>query len=71
MRKWEELPKFMQCEEVKEYYDILSKKKLSLIVKRVFDVVAAAGVLIVTAIPMLIISMKIATESPGGVFFCL
>lgn len=69
MRKWEELPKFMQCEEVKEYYDILSKKKLSLIVKRVFDVVAAAGVLIVTAIPMLIISMKIATESPGGVFY--
>lgn len=69
MRKWEELPKFMQCEEVKEYYDILSKKKLSLIVKRVFDVVAAAGVLIVTAIPMLIISIKIATESPGGVFY--
>ncbi len=28
MRKWEELPKFMQCEEVKEYYDILSKKKV-------------------------------------------
>ena len=69
MRKWDELPKFMQCEEVKEYYDILAKKKLSLKLKRVFDVVAGAGILIVTAIPMLIISIKIATESSGGVLY--
>ncbi len=40
MKKWEELPKFMQCDEVKEYYDILSKKKLSLRLKRAFDIVA-------------------------------
>lgn len=69
MRKWEELPKYMQCEEVREYYNILAKKRLSLKLKRVFDVVAASGVLIITAIPMLIISIKIAIESPGGVFF--
>lgn len=69
LRKWEDLPRFMQCEEVKEYYDILAKKKLSLKLKRVFDVVAGAGILIVTAIPMLIISIKIATESAGGVLY--
>lgn len=69
MRKWEDLPKFMQCEEVREYYDILAKKKLSLRLKRIFDVVAATIVLIITAIPMLIISVKIATESKGGVFY--
>ncbi len=69
MRKWEELPKYMQCEEVKEYYDILSKRKLSLKMKRLFDIIAGIGVLIVTAIPMLIISIKIAAESPGGVFY--
>ncbi len=69
LRKWEDLPRFMQCEEVKEYYDILAKKKLSLKLKRVFDVVAGAGILIVTAIPMLIISIKIATESSGGVLY--
>ena len=69
MRKWEDLPKFMQCEEVREYYDILAKKKFSLRLKRIFDVVAATIVLIITAIPMLIISMKIATESKGGVFY--
>lgn len=69
MRKWEDLPKFMQCNEVREYYDILSKKKLSLKLKRIFDVVVATGVLIVTAIPMGIIAVKIAAESEGGVFY--
>lgn len=68
LRNWDDLPKFMQCEEVREYYDILVKKKLSLKMKRGFDVVAGVGVLIVTAVPMLIISIIIATESPGGVF---
>ena len=58
LRKWEDLPRFMQCAEVKEYYDILAKKKLSLKLKRAFDIVAGTGILLVTAIPMLIISIK-------------
>lgn len=69
MRKWEDLPEFMKCAEVKEYYDVLSKKKFSLILKRVFDIVAGIGVLAVTAIPMLVIGVKIATESKGGIFY--
>lgn len=69
LRNWDDLPGFMKCEEVREYYDILAKKKTSLKLKRIFDLVAGAGVLIVAAIPMLIISIKIATESPGGVFY--
>lgn len=69
MKKWEELPKFMQCDEVKEYYDILSKKKLSLRLKRAFDIVVATCILIITAIPMIIIAIRIATESKGGVFY--
>ena len=69
LRNWDDLPRFMQCEEVREYYDILAKKKLSLKLKRAFDVVAGFCVLIVTAIPMLIIAIKVAIESPGGVFY--
>lgn len=69
LRKWEDLPRFMQYAEVKEYYDILAKKKLSLKLKRAFDIVAGAGILVITAIPMLIISIKIATESSGGVLY--
>lgn len=69
MRKWEELPEFMKCDEVREYYNILSKKKISLIMKRAFDIIAGTCVLVVTAIPMLIISIKISTESKGGIFY--
>ena len=69
LRNWDDLPRFMQCEEVREYYDILVKKKLSLKLKRAFDVVAGVCVLIVTAIPMLIIAIKVAVETPGGVFY--
>lgn len=69
MRKWEDLPEFMKCDEVKEYYNILSRKKVSLILKRGFDLVAGVGILVVTAIPMLVIGIKIATESEGGVFY--
>ena len=37
LRKWEELPTEMKTEEVREYYDILKKKKGSLLCKRIFD----------------------------------
>ena len=69
MRKWEELPDFMQCDEVREYYDILSKKKFSLGIKRIFDLVAATGMLVVCAVPMLLIGISIVSESEGGVFY--
>ncbi|WNV58709.1 sugar transferase [Oscillospiraceae bacterium NTUH-002-81] len=59
----------MQCEEVRKYYDILSKKKTSLRLKRIFDVVMAEILLAIFAIPMLIIAMMIKLDSPGPVFY--
>ena len=41
LRKWEDLPSSMQKPEVREYYDILKKKKGQLILKRVFDAVVS------------------------------
>ncbi len=69
LRKWEDLPAFMQCEEVREYYDILAKKKGALGLKRGFDVVVAVIMLIIMAIPMLIIAIMIKLDSPGPVFY--
>lgn len=69
LRKWEDLPKFMKCDEVKEYYDILEKKKNSLMLKRMFDVVVATIMLIVLAIPMIVIAILIKLDSPGPVFY--
>lgn len=69
LKKWEDLPEWMQCPEVKEYYDILSKKKASLVLKRVFDLVAGLGVLVITAIPMAAIAVLIKLDSEGPVFY--
>lgn len=69
LRKWEDLPAFMQCDEVRKYYDILSKKKTSLKLKRIFDVVMAEILLVIFAIPMLIIAIMIKLDSPGPVFY--
>lgn len=69
LRKWEDLPEFMKCSEVKEYYDILSRKKLSLILKRGFDVVVASILLVILAIPMAVIAVMIKLDSQGPIFY--
>ena len=69
LRKWEELPPFMQCDEVRKYYDILFEKKTSLKLKRIFDVVMAEILLVTFASPMLIIAIMIKLDSPGPVFY--
>lgn len=69
LKKWDEIPDFMRCKEIKPYYDILSKKKLSLKIKRIFDIVIAGGMLVVLAIPMIIISIMIKIDSSGPVFY--
>lgn len=38
LKKWESLPDFMKNEEVRPYYEVLRKKKGSLFLKRVFDI---------------------------------
>ncbi|MDU1978903.1 MAG: sugar transferase [Clostridium sp.] len=67
--KWEKLPKDMQTPEVYRYYNILAKRKGSLIIKRAFDIVASIIMLIIFAIPMLVIALLITIDSPGGVFY--
>lgn len=69
LRKWDDLPEFMKCDEVRVYYDVLSKKRISLVFKRVFDISVAMIMLILFAIPMLIIGCMIKADSEGTVFY--
>lgn len=69
LRKWEDVPTFMRCEEVKVYYDILKKKRVSLAIKRAFDFFVSLIMLILFAIPMIVISVMIKLDSPGPVFY--
>lgn len=69
MRRWNELPEYMQTEEVRYYYDILSKKKISLFFKRVFDIVVSAIMLVLLSWLFLILAVAIKIDSPGPVFY--
>lgn len=69
LKKWEDLPEYMRCDEVREYYDILNKKRLSILLKRIFDYVLGFLLLIILAIPMLIIATLIKLDSPGPIFY--
>ena len=69
LRKWEDLPDFMRTEEVRPYYDILQKKKGSLILKRALDLVGGTVLLVLLAIPMGIIAVMIKADSEGPVFY--
>lgn len=67
--KWEQLPQEMQTEEVRKYYDILKKKKVSLFFKRAFDLVMSVIALIVLSPVYLILAIAIKIDSPGPVFY--
>ena len=69
LRNWEDLPVFMQCDEVREYYNILLKKKRSLALKRAFDIVLSMIMLLILMIPMLIVAIMIKLDSSGPVFY--
>lgn len=69
LRKWDALPDYMKTQEVREYYEILSRKKAGLAAKRLFDIVAALLMLTVLAVPMLLIAAVIAADSPGGALY--
>lgn len=67
--KWEKLPADMQTEEVREYYDVLRKKKFSLFWKRIFDIFVSAIMLIILSPLFLILAIAIKTDSKGPVFY--
>jgi len=69
MRKWEDLPKELQLDEVRPYYNILKKKEVGLFFKRVFDIVVSLLMLIILSPIFLILAIAIKVDSKGPVFY--
>lgn len=67
--KWEALPEAMQTPQVREYYDILDKKRGSLFCKRMFDIVVSAVMLVLLSPVFLVLAVVIKLDSPGPVFY--
>lgn len=66
---FDRLPREFQCDEVKKYYDILDKKRASLVLKRVMDIFLSLIMIIVLLIPIAVISVIIKLTSKGPVLY--
>ena len=69
IKKWEKLPNNMQTEEVRPYYIILRKKNFSLFIKRCFDIIVSAILLLLLSPVFIIVSIAIKIDSKGPVFY--
>lgn len=69
LRKWDDLPEKMKNEQVRPYYDVLSKHRKSLIIKRGFDVIFSIIAIVIFLPVMAAVAVVIKMDSPGKVFF--
>ena len=69
MKKWENLPKELQIEEVREYYDALQLHKGGLLAKRIFDIIMSSILLVFVSPILLVLGVLIKLDSPGPVMF--
>ena len=69
LKKWEELPESLKNDAVRPYYDLLTKRRGSLLLKRCFDIVVSALMLLVLSPVFLVLAIAIKLDSPGPVFY--
>lgn len=69
LRKWEDLPDYMRTDEVRPYYEVIKKKRGTLVLKRMVDWIGGVVLLVLLAIPMTIIAVMIKLDSEGSVFY--
>ncbi len=67
--KWNELPSWMQSDDVRKYYNILQKRESTLVFKRVFDVFMSLILIIFLSPVLFVIYLIIKLDSPGGALF--
>ena len=69
LKKWEALPDDLRTDAVRPYYESLQKKQLSLVCKRLFDILVSAVMLLILLPVFLILAVAIKLDSPGPVFY--
>ena len=69
LKKWEDLPDNLRTDAVRPYYDLLAKRRGSLLIKRLFDIVVSALMLLILSPVFLILAIAIKLDSPGPVFY--
>lgn len=69
LKKYDKLPDILKNRKVKKYYEILNKKRVYLIFKRIFDLIGAIILLILLSPIFLVLAILIKLDSKGPVFY--
>ena len=69
LRKWDKLPDELRIPEVRPYYDVLSRRRGSIALKRVFDFLVSLLMLLILWPFMLLIALAVRLDSPGPALF--
>lgn len=69
LKTWNELPKYMQTKEVRPYYELLRQKKMQLILKRIFDIMASIILIVLLSSIIFFFSIWIKIDSKGPIFY--
>ena len=69
LKKWDDIPNTIKNKSTYEYYKILEKKKITLLFKRVFDIIFSLMLLIILLPLFIILAIYIKIDSKGPVFY--
>lgn len=69
LKPWGQLPREFRTEAVRPYYEALCRKKVQLIIKRMFDLILSCVLIVLLSPVMLILAVAIKLDSPGTVMF--
>lgn len=69
LKKWEDIPETIKNEETYTYYKKLEKRRLSLIIKRFFDILFSLMLLILLSPVFIILAVFIKLDSKGPIFY--
>lgn len=69
LKPWDDLPDYMRTKEVRPYYDLLKKHTVSLILKRIFDIMVSLILLLIIWPILVILALAVKLDSSGPVFY--
>lgn len=69
LKKWESLPKELQNESIRPYYEILKKRKVSFVLKRAIDIICSIVLIIILSPILIFFAIWIKLDSKGPVFY--
>ncbi|MCI9598823.1 MAG: sugar transferase [Firmicutes bacterium] len=69
LAQWDKLPEELKTDAIRRYYDLLLKRKGSLLIKRGFDFIVSLVMIILLSPVLLILAILIKADSKGPVFY--